>query len=107
MAKENTFHKLSEDNLKEVSGGQTIGEWQAQHRIQTIGEWAAEVKRKRQIQLGPVGNQTPVKQGQSGTGNPPEFWEDVWCPICKAPFRANIMLNTVYCEKGHPIEIRG
>lgn len=91
MAKEKTFHKLSEDNLKEVSGGQTIGEWQEQHKIQP----------------GPVGNQTPVKQGQSGTGNPSEFWEDVWCPICKAPFRANIMLNTVYCEKGHPIEIRG
>ena len=91
MAKEKTFHKLSEDNLKEVSGGQTIGEWQEQHKIQP----------------GPVGNQTPVKQGQSGTENPPEFWEDVWCPICKAPFRANIMLNTVYCEKGHPIEIRG
>ncbi len=95
MAKEKTFHKLSEDNLKEVSGGQTIG------------EWAAEVKRKRQIQLRPVGNQTPVKQGQPGTGNPQEFWQQVWCPICKAPFEANIMLDTVYCQKGHPIEIRG
>lgn len=95
MAENKKIKKLEDDALKEVSGGQTIG------------EWAAEVKRKRQIQLGPVGNQTPVKQGQSGTGNPLEFWEDVWCPICKAPFRANVMLNTVYCEKGHPIEIRG
>ncbi len=97
MAKEKTFHKMSEDNLKEVSGGQTIG------------EWAAEVKRKRQIQPGPAGPQVLVGQGQSGQGNSQECWEDVWCPLCKAPFRANIMLDKVHCPNpDHPaITIKG
>ena len=97
MAKDKKLNKLDNDNLKEVSGGQTIG------------EWAAEVKRKRQIQPRTVGNQSLVKQGQSGTKNPLEFWEDVWCPLCKAPFRANIMQDLVHCPNpAHPpISIKG
>ena len=93
MAENKKIKILEDDALKEVSGGQTIGEWQAQHRIQPRT----------------VGNQSLVKQGQSGTKNPLEFWEDVWCPLCKAPFRANIMLDEVHCpDPSHPaITIRG
>ncbi len=97
MAENKKTKKLEDDALKEVSGGQTIG------------EWAAEVKRKRQIQTGPVGNQNLVKQGQSGTENASEFWQQVWCPLCKAPFEANIMLDKVHCPNpDHPaITIKG
>ena len=97
MAEDKKLNKLDNDNLKEVSGGQTIG------------EWAAEVKRKRQIQPGPARSQVLVGQGQSGEGNNQEFWEDVWCPLCKAHFRANIMLDEVHCPvSGHPpISIKG
>lgn len=93
MAKDKKIHKLNDEILKEVSGGQTIGEWQAQHRIQPRT----------------VGNQSLVKQGQSGTGNPPEFWQEVWCPLCNAPFNANIMLDEVHCPNpNHPaITIKG
>ena len=95
MAENKKIKKLEDDALKEVSGGQTIG------------EWAAEVKRKRQIQPGPA--QVLVGQGQSGQGNSQESWEYVWCPACKAPFKANIMLDEVHCPvPGHPtISIKG
>ena len=91
MDKERSFHKLDETDLKGVSGGQTIGEWQQE-------QW-----KKNGIQPAP-GSQNLVKQGQSGTQ---EFWQDMWCARCNTSFKANIMLDTVYCPNGHKIEIRG
>ena len=96
MEEKRSLHKLDNADLKEVSGGQTIGEWQMEQR------------RKMQMQNGPA-NQAMVGQGQSGEGNNQEFWEYVWCPACKAPFKANIMLDEVHCPvPGHPaISIKG
>ncbi len=93
MAKEIKNQKLNDENLKEVPGGQTIGEWLRQHMNQP----------------GPVGNQNLVKQGQSNSGNPQEFWQQVWCPLCNAPFDANIMLDQVHCPNPNhpPITIKG
>ena len=92
MDKDKKIHKLNDEIIKEVSGGQTIGEWQAQHRIQPA-----------------PGVQTLVKQGQSGSvsGQAQECWEWLWCPKCQKSFRANIMLDLVFCDQGHAIEIKG
>ncbi len=93
MSKDKIIHTLKDENLQEVSGGQTIGEWLRQHMNQP----------------GPVVNQNLVMQDQSGSGNPQELWQQVWCPLCKAPFDANIMLDQVHCPNPNhpPITIKG